>query len=585
MQATRALGRFLRPYWHWVLLAPLLMVLEVAMDLLQPWLIERIIDDGVATGDLPYVLRTGVIMIGVALAGMIGGVGCTIFAVLAAQNFGADVRHALYAKVQTFSFANFDALDTGALITRLTSDVTQVQELVLMMLRIMVRSPLLVVGGVLMATLTSPQLALLFLVLIPLIMALLVFVIRATFPLFGGVQIRLDALNIVMQENLAGVRVVKAFVRSAHENERFRKANEALKMQTLRAVRMMAITMPFMLLLLNVGIVAALWFGGLQVQAGAMQVGQIVAFINYLMLSLSSLVMLSMMVMRISRSEASAVRIGEVLATQPKVVPPPASETTTKLLPANGRVVFDNVSFRYDSQGEDAVLRNVSFTVEPGQTVAVLGATGAGKSTLVHLAPRFYDVSEGRITIGGVDVRDLDERTLRRTVGVALQESVLFGGTIRDNIAYARPDAGDDEIVAAAKLAQAHDFIMGLPGGYSASVEQRGVNLSGGQKQRLAIARVLLADPAVLLLDDSMSAVDVETEARLQAGLAKMRKGRTNIIVAQRISSVLGADRIIVLEDGTIAATGTHAELLATSPIYREIYSSQLEKGTVRHAG
>jgi ATP-binding cassette subfamily B protein len=615
MQATRALAKFLRPYWHWALLAPLLMVVEVAMDLLQPWLIERIIDDGVATGDLAYVLRTGGIMIGVAVLGMIGGVGCTIFAVLAAQGFGADLRQALYAKIQTFSFANLDELDTGALITRLTSDVTQVQELVLMMLRIMVRSPLLVVGGVLMAVLTSARLALLFLVLIPAISVLLVVVIRKTFPIFGGVQVRLDALNIVMQENLAGVRVVKAFVRAAHENERFRAANEALKAQTVRAVRTMAVTMPMMMLLLNVGIVAALWFGGLQVQAGEMQVGQIVAFINYLMQALSSLVMLSMLVMRISRAEASAVRIGEVLATKPRVPAAPQHKAVTGVqplpLPANGngaangagangagqngagqngaapphrgRVAFEHVTFRYREEGEDAVLRDISFTVKGGQTVALLGATGSGKSTLVHLVPRFYDVSAGRITIDGVDVRDLDERTLRATVGVALQESVLFGGTIRDNIAYGRPDATDAEVETAARLAQAHDFIMTLPGGYETAVEQRGVNLSGGQKQRLAIARALLVNPLVLLLDDSMSAVDVETEARLQAALATARAGRTNIIVAQRISSVLGADRILVLEDGGIAAAGTHAELLAASPIYREIYSSQLEKGTVRH--
>ena len=586
MRATRALARFLRPYWHWALLAPLLMVLEVSMDLLQPWFIERIIDDGVAAGDLNYVLRTGGMMIGVAVLGMIGGVGCTIFAVLAAQHFGADLRQSLYAKIQTFSFANLDQLETGPLITRLTNDVTQVQELVLILLRMMVRAPLLVVGGVLMAVLTSPRLALLFVVLIPLITILLIVVIRTTFPLFGGVQRRLDALNIVMQENLAGVRVVKAFVRAAHENERFRRANEALKAQTMRAVRTMAVTMPLMMLMLNVGIVAALWFGGLLVQAGDMQVGQIVAFTNYLMQSLSSLIMLSMVVARISRAEASSVRIGEVLGTEPEVVPPSVGAA---LEPVRGRVAFENVTFRYDNagnedgEGDDAVLCNISFTVEPGQTVALLGATGAGKSSLVHLIPRFYDPSAGRITIDGVDVRDLDAPTLHRAVSIALQEAVLFSGTIRDNIAYGRPDASDEEVIAAAKLAQAHDFIMGLPGGYSAQVEQRGVNLSGGQKQRLAIARALLVDPPVLVLDDSTSAVDVATEARLQAGLATARKGRTNLVVAQRISSVLGADRILVLENGGIAAAGAHAELLATSPIYQEIYSSQLEKGTVRH--
>jgi ATP-binding cassette subfamily B protein len=570
------------------------MVLEVAMDLLQPYLMERIIDDGVATGDLNYVFRIGAIMIGVAVFGMIGGVGCTIFAVLAAQGFGADVRHGLYAKVQTLSFPDLDRLDTGALITRLTNDVTQVQELVLMALRIMVRAPLLVVGGVIMAVLTSPQLALIFLVLIPLVTVMLVWVIRRAFPLFAGVQGRLDALNIVMQENLAGVRVVKAFVRATHENERFRRANQALKEQTLKAVRTMAMTMPLMMLALNFGIVAALWFGGLLVEAGAMQVGQIVAFTNYLMQALMSLMMLSMLVTRISRAEASAVRLQEVLDTQPKVQAPSATISTARspahpltaspiTPPPAGRIVFDRVTFRYDGNDRDAVLRDVSFTVEPGQTVALLGATGAGKSTLSHLVPRFYDVSEGSITIDGVDVRAMDPPALRKTVGVAMQESVLFHGTIRENIAYGRPDASDEEVIAAAKLAQAHDFILSLPGGYDAVVEQRGVNLSGGQKQRLAIARALLVDPAVLLLDDSTSAVDVATEAHIQRGLAATRRGRTNLVVAQRISSVLGADRILVLEDGRIAASGTHAELLATSPIYQEIYRSQLEKGTVRH--
>ena len=437
-----------------------------------------------------------------------------------------------------------------------------------------------------MAVLTSPQLALIFVVLIPLVLGMITAVIRRAFPLFAGVQKRLDALNIVMQENLAGVRVVKAFVRANYENERFRKANQALKEQTLRAIRTMAMTMPFMMLALNFGIVAALWFGGLLVKAGSMQVGQIVAFTNYLMQALMSLMMLSMLVTRISRSEASALRIQEVLDTEPRVQAPGSPSRPLTFSPSHppaGRVVFDRVSFRYDGQGHEDVLRNVSFEIEPGQTIALLGATGSGKSTLAHLVPRFYDVTGGRITVDGVDVRAMDEQALRRAIGVAMQESVLFHGTIRDNIAYGRPEATDDEVIAAAKLAQAHEFIMQLPGGYDAMVEQRGVNLSGGQKQRLAIARALLLDPAVLVLDDSTSAVDVETEARIQAGLAQTRRGRTNLVVAQRISSVLGADRILVLEDGGIVASGTHAELLAGSTIYQDIYRSQLEKGTVRH--
>ena len=576
MQATRRLLTFLRPYWLWAVLAPLAMMLEVAMDLLQPWLVARIIDDGIAQQDAAFIFQTSGQMVIAALIGLVGGMACTVFAVLAAQGFGVDLRHALFGKVQTLSFGNLDQLETGKLITRLTNDVTQVQELVMMALRIMVRAPLLMVGSVVMAFLTSPQLALLFFVLLPAILLLLVWVIRKSLPLFAGVQQRLDALNIVMQENLAGVRVVKAFVRGDHERERFGVANDALMEQNLRAVRTMAVTMPLVTFTLNAGVVAALWFGGVQVQQGSLQVGQVVAFINYLTQALMALTMVSMLVMRVARAEASAVRIEEVFDSEPRVQDRP--HALPEAAP-RGRVAFEQVRFAYDGDEEAPVLKAIDFVAEPGETVAVLGATGSGKSSLIHLIPRFYDVSDGRITIDGVDVRDLDQGALHRRIGVALQEPILFSGTIRDNIRYGRPDADAAAVVAAAKLAQAHDFITSLPGGYEARVGQRGVNLSGGQKQRLAIARALLIDPAILILDDSTSAVDVATEARIQDELAQARQGRTTFMVAQRISSVLTADKILVLDDGQIAAAGDHRTLLATSPIYREIYASQLEPG------
>jgi ATP-binding cassette subfamily B multidrug efflux pump len=580
MGATRRLAVFLTPYRRWAVLAPLLMVLEVAMDLLQPRLLQRIVDQGVAASDLAVVAGTGAWMVVTSTIGLAGGMGCAVFAVLAAQGFGADLRGGLFRKVQTLSFGNLDRLETGGLITRLTNDVTQTQELVMMLLRVMVRVPLLLVGGLLMAVLTSPQLALLFLLLIPAVLAMLVWIVNRTYPLFGRVQRRLDALNTVLQENLAGVRVVKAFARGDYERARFGVANESLRADNLAAVRASAVTMPLMMLTLNVGVVGAVWIGGLRVGAGGLEVGQLIAFVNYLTLTLMSLLMVGMLVLRLSRAAASAERIYQVLDSEPEVRQRPDAVP----LPApGGRVAFEGVDFSYRSDGRDAVLKGLSFVAEPGETVALLGATGAGKSSLVHLIPRFYDVSGGRVTLDGVDVRELDEASLRGAVGVALQESILFSGTIRDNIRYGRPEASEAEVIAAAELAQAHDFIVRLPRGYDSVVGQRGVNLSGGQKQRVAIARALLTAPAVLLLDDSTSAVDVETEARLQAAMARHRPEQTRIVVAQRISTVLGADRILVLDDGRIVAQGTHESLLASSPIYREIYESQLEHGAVTH--
>ena len=576
MRSVRKVLKFLKPYWHWALLAPLLMMLEVAMDLLQPRMIQRIIDEGIAQGNMPLVINTGLIMIGLALLGAVGGVGCTAFSVLASQGFGTDLRDALYRKVQSLSFGNLDDLETGHLITRLTNDVTQVQDAVSMMLRIMVRAPLMLVGSLILAIATSARLALLFVVLGPLVLGVLAWVIHRVHPLFGALQAKLDQLNTVMQENLAGVRVVKAFVRAMHEVGRFRKANEELKEQTIHAIRVVSAAMPAVMLAVNLGVASALWFGGIQVTVGSMQVGQLIAFINYLMGTLRSLMFVSMLVMRFARAEASAERVQEVLDAEPEVQDRP--DAIVELAP-QGRVAFERVSFSYNHDGGDAVLKGIDFAAEPGQTVAILGATGSGKSSLVYLIPRFYDVDEGRVTFDGVDVRDIDQAHLRQHIGMALQESVLFSGTIRDNIRYGRPEASDEEVVAAARAAQAHDFIVEFPEGYDTVVGQRGVNLSGGQKQRVAIARALLTQPAVLILDDSTSSVDVETEAKIQEALEGLMRNRTSFVIAQRISTVLTADKILVLDDGRIAAEGTHRDLLVSSPIYREIYDSQLGNG------
>jgi ATP-binding cassette subfamily B multidrug efflux pump len=576
------MAKFLKPYWHWAVLAPLLMILEVGMDLMQPRMIQRIVDQGIAQQNMSEVIHTGVLMIGLALIGAVGGVGCTVFSVLASQGFGADVRSALFRKVQSLSFGNLDKLETGQLITRLTNDVTQVQEMVSMMLRIMVRAPMLLIGSIIMAVITSPRLALLLLVLAPLVLGLLAWVISKAHPLFGQVQSKLDGLNTVMQENLSGVRVVKAFVRAQHERKRFAGANNNLMDQTIRAVRTVAVTMPGMMTAVSLGVAGALWFGGRQIVAGTMHVGALIAFINYLMRTLMSLMFVSMLAMRLARAQASADRIQEVLGSEPHIKDRPDA---IPALAARGRVTFEGVTFSYDGSVHAPVLKELNFVAEPGQTVAILGATGSGKSSLTHLIPRFYDVTHGQVTIDGLDVRDLSQEALRRNMGIALQESVLFSGTIRDNIRYGKPDATDEEVIAAAQAAQAHAFITSFPNGYDSVVGQRGVNLSGGQKQRIAIARALLARPAVLILDDSTSSVDVETEIAIQDALETWMRDRTSFVIAQRISTVLNADKILVLDDGAIVAEGTHRELLASSPIYREIYDSQLGNGVQAHVG
>ena len=583
MEAVKKLTRFLKPYRGWMILAPLLMTLEVAMDLLQPMLIERIVDVGIANLDLGLVVRTGLLMIGLALIGAVGGITNGVFAAKASQGFGADLREALFRKVQTLSFANLDALETGQLVTNLTNDVTQVQLALYQMLRILIRAPLLLVGSLIMVVVTAPQLVYLPLALLTVVLIGVLLIINKAYPLYTVVQQKLDALNIVMQENLAGVRVVKAFVRGPHEQRRFGAANTALMDQTIRVARVVAITLPFAMLAMNIGLVGVIWFGGIEVSTGGMQIGEIIAFVNYLQRTLIALVIVSLIVLQVSRAEASAQRISGVLDSAPAVQNKP--NATQDFFP-RGRVAFEHVTFSYNGNAGDPVLKDINFVAEPGQTVALLGTTGAGKSSLVHLIPRFYDVSAGRVTLDDVDVQDLDKDTLRRNIGIALQETVLFSGTVRDNIRYGRPDAPDEAVVAAAQAAQAHDFIMSFPDGYDTVLGQRGVNLSGGQKQRIAIARALLLQPAVLILDDSTSSVDVETEASIQAALENLTLSsaiKTCLVIAQRISTVLAADKILVLDDGQLAAQGTHAELLASSPIYREIYDSQLGNGATAH--
>lgn len=570
--------RYLKPYWKAAVLAPLLMILEVYMDLLQPKLISSIVNEGILKQDLQHIGKIGALMVGTSLIGLVGGIGCTIFSSIAAQNFGADLRQGLFEKVQTFSFRNLDELKTGSLVTRLTNDVVQVQNAVLMGMRVLVRAPFLALGSLIMALSISLKLGLIFLVTIPVLAITLTVVIRKGFPLFAKVQQKLDGVNTVLQENLAGIRVVKAFVRGDYEQQRFQEANDGLMDIAVQANRIVGFTMPLMMLIMNASIVAVLWFGGLQTWQGQINLGDLIAFINYVTQLLFALLILGVMLMMVSRAKASSERINEVMETESDIVDP--LHSTEKTI-ERGEVVFDQVSFGYDQAGEELVLKNINLRVWPGQTIAILGATGSGKSTLVNLIPRLYDPTKGRVLIDGTDIRDMRLEVLRCEIGMVLQEAILFSGSIRENIAFGRPEATQEAIEAAAKAAQAHDFIINLPEGYDTQLGQRGINLSGGQKQRLAIARALLIKPQILILDDSTSAVDLRTEAHIQKALRKLMKDSTSFVIAQRISSVMEADQIIVLEEGSIVAQGNHAELLRSSSVYQEIYRSQLGEGEV----
>lgn len=567
---------YVKPYWKPALLSILMLTLSVLAELQIPRLLQSIIDTGIPSKDLYLIGTTALLMVGLAFfdAGM--AIGNTFLSVRAAQSFAADVRSAVFRRIQSFSFGNLDKFQTGQLIIRLTSDINIVQMMVMMGLRMFIRAPLMIIGSVVMMYSINSELAGITLLIMPLTLVLSGIFVWKGQPMFTQVQTKLDRLNSVLQENLSGVRVVKAFVRQKHEGERFAVANEALASQATKVNRFMMLLMPALFVLINLGVLSVLYFGGLQAIEGRFTVGEILAFSNYLLSSMFPLIFLSIMASQFSAAVASGNRIYEVLDSTPMVQNKPDAKPLDDI---TGRVAFEDVCFSYGGDCTEPVLNHVSFTVEPGQVVALLGATGSGKSTLIHLIPRFYDVNSGRITVDGVDIHDVTLESLRTHIGIALQEPVLFSGTIRDNIKYGKPDATEEEVIEAAKAAQAHEFIMGLPKGYDTEVGQRGAGLSGGQKQRISIARAILVKPKILILDDSTSSVDVETETLIQEALETVMRGRTSFIIAQRISSVLKADEILVLDRGRIAAEGNHKELMETSPIYREIYDSQLGGG------
>src|SRR5690554_447259 len=564
--------KFIKPYWKTALLAPVLMMIEVAGDLLQPAIMARIVDDGVARGDLTFVLRYGALMIGIALIGLAGGWGCGIASTVTAMNFATDLRLRLYQRIQELSFAALDRFKTESLITRLTNDVTQVQIIVMMSLRMLVRAPLLAAGSLLMILLIDIKMALILVVALPLLFFSVVFIIRKGLPLFHLVQEKLDKVNGVIRENLNGVRVVKAFVRGDREKQRFTVANDEQILVNKKAARLMILMQPITMTIMNCSIVAVLWFGGKQVTSGSLQIGEVIALINYFSRILFAFTMVTFMLMGVSRARVSANRINEVLETGVEITDAPGiSADPVK----TGDVVFAGVTFQYQKKGRP-VLDGINISVKHGETVAILGTTGAGKTTLVNLIPRLYEVTKGRIFVDGRDIREIQLHVLREGISMVPQNPLLFSGSVKENIRWGKPDASDEEVIAAAKAAQAHDFIMRLPQGYDSMLGQKGVNLSGGQKQRLAIARAIVKKPPVLILDDSTSALDLKTEYRLRIALKKLLQETTCFIITQRITTVMGADQIILLEKGQIAGCGSHRELLRTNPLYQEIYRSQV---------
>jgi ATP-binding cassette, subfamily B, multidrug efflux pump len=577
MKQFLQLMRFVKPYWQRALLALALLLAVVFMDLAIPRLVQQIIDQGIAGNDMQVVINTTWLMLGISLLSTLFAIGNNIFSVQVGEGFARDLREALFLKIQSFSFGNLDHLRTGQLIVRLTSDVTMLQRVVRMSIRIGTRAPFLMVGSLILMFNTNTRLTLIILPLLLVTGLVIGFFIAKMGALFLAVQRKLDNLNNVLQENIAGVRVIKAFVRTRHEMSRFEKANLEFTEQNIAVMQVMAFLFPLLMVFINAGVVIVIWYGGLQSIGGDLSVGEIVAFSNYLMTTITPLAIMAMLSTMVAAAMASAERVNEVLDVSPEVRDVPNAITLNGNV--RGRVAFENVSFHYNGASDEPVLRDINLVAEPGETVAILGSTGAGKTTLISLIPRFYDVSEGRVTLDGVDIRTLEQDSLLAQVGVATQETVLFSGSVRDNIRYGRPDAGDEQVVAAAKAAQAHSFILELPDGYDTRIEQRGVNLSGGQKQRIAIARALLLKPKILLLDDSTSSVDVETEIKIQAALDELMRERTSFVVAQRISTVLNADKIIVIDKGRIVAEGSHTQLISTSPIYQEIYDSQLGDG------
>lgn len=552
------------------ILAPIAMCLEVVMDLLQPTLLSNIIDIGIANGDLNYVLAVGVKMVIAAIVGLFAGSICSYLAAVASMKLGEGIREGLFDKIQTLSFLELDKLKTSSLITRLTNDVTQLQMMMNMALRMMVRAPLTAIGGLVMAVILSKELSSIFLVALPIILISILFIIKKSLPLFTSVQQRIDNINTVMRESILGVKVIKAFAIEKTQEERFNEANNNLTNESIASQNMNLILWPIATLIMNLTVVAVLWFGGNMVNVGSLEIGKIMAFINYLLQIMGSVVMVINIMLTFSRASASATRINEVFDTESSI-----KDKDDNVTVENFDIEFKNVYFRYNEHSEN-VLENISFSAKQGETIGIIGSTGCGKSSFVNLIPRLYDATEGEILIGGVNIKDISLSQLRENIGIVLQENILFGGTIESNLRFGNENADKLDMESSAKDAQAYEFIMNKENTYKSEVEQRGKNLSGGQKQRLSIARTLIRNPKIFIMDDSSSALDMATEAKLQNSIKNRMKDSTVLVIAQRISGVMDADKIIVMDDGRISDIGTHEELIRRNDIYRSIAVSQL---------
>lgn len=567
--------KYIKPYLPYFIIGPLMMVVEVIGEVTMPYLMAQLINNGIANRDVSYIVSTGLLMVVVALFMMGGGVGAAYFGAKAAVNFASDLRKDVFAKVQQFSFHNIDSFSTGSLVTRLTNDITQMQNMVNMCLRMMLRAPGMMIGSIIMAFMMNAKLAVILLIAMPILMAAIGTVTYFAFPKFEVMQKKLDRLNSKIQESLTNVRVIKSFVREKHEEESFKEANGDLMESSLKAFRIVILNMPIMALAMNVTTLVVVWFGGQQIIAGEMPVGDLSSFISYITQVLMSLMMLGMIILQSSRAMASSKRICEVLDTEVDLTDEFASQPDKKV--ESGKIEFKNVSFRYYKDNHEKVLDTINLTIESGQTVGIIGSTGCGKTTLVSMIPRLYDVDEGQVLVDGLDVKEYGLTNLRDGVGMVLQKNVLFSGTILENLQWGDAEASMEEIRRVADAAQADGFVTSFPDGYETELGQGGVNVSGGQKQRLCIARALLRKPKILILDDSTSAVDTATEAKIRETFSTSLKDTTKIIIAQRISSVMDADQIVVMDEGEIVGLGTHDELLGSCEAYQEIYASQME--------
>lgn len=569
-------AKYAKPYLGAFILGPCLMLTEVFGEIMLPKLMSMIINEGVANRDTGYILRIGLCMVVLAAVMALSGIGGAYFSAKASICFTSDLRQELFEKVQKFSFRNIDEYSTGSLVTRLTNDIQQVQQLLMMGLRLAMRSPGMLIGALIMAFQINTKLALIILIVIPLLSLAIAAIMMTAYPRFGIMQTKLDKMNSGIQEALTNVRVVKSFVREDFEKEKFRAANEDLQQNSLRAMKIVILNMPVMMLAMNITTIAVVWYGGNLIIGGSMQVGDLTAFTTYIVQILMSLMMLSMVFLQSSRAMASIKRIDDVMRTEIDLTDDHASCREKQV--TEGRVEFRDVAFSYKNEGGEHVLEHISFTAEPGQVVGIIGSTGSGKTSLVQLIPRLYDVTAGEVLVDGVNVKDYSLQNLRDGVGMVLQKNVLFSGTIEENLRWGKEDATMEEIREIADAAQADSFVTSFQHGYDTDMGQGGVNVSGGQKQRLCIARALLKHPKILILDDSTSAVDTATEAKIRECFRTTLKDTTKFIIAQRIGSVEEADQILVLDDGHIIGIGTHEELLASCEAYQEIYYSQRDK-------